>query len=124
MRLGRNLIIAAAVLALQACSSWRPVTLEAGAAPVLEANRPVRATRQDGSTVVLYEPRVVGDSLIGNAGNPPLRTAVAWRDIRDIDMLRVSVGRTAAAAGATVGAGVVVAGLAFLSVVALILGGR
>jgi hypothetical protein len=52
---------------------------------VLSTERPVRVTRLDGTVIMLADPRVVGDSLIGNVGNPPERTALLLRDVRRLE---------------------------------------
>jgi hypothetical protein len=66
--------------------------------------------RADQSTIELARPAVVGDSLVGEVGTPPVRTAVALSDVRRLEERRVSTARTT---------GLVVGGAALLFVVLL-----
>ena len=93
---------------MSGCASWYPMRMETGIAPVVDANQPVRATRINQTWVVLWHPHVVGDSLIGDVGNPPLRTAVALRDLQHLEVLARRAPRAGeVAAGIGVGAAVV-----------------
>lgn len=95
-------------LALSACASFRPVALTPGATPTIDPRHPVRATLASGARMVLYNPGILADSLVGNVGAPPVRTAVALRDIQGLETLRTSPTRTAAAVAGTVAAGYLV----------------
>ena len=78
-----------------ACHTWqqRPITSDAPIT-VVSRDRPVRVRRADQSTLELVHPQIVGDSLVGEAGNPPVRTAVALRDVTQLEERRVSAART------------------------------
>ena len=54
---------------------------------------PVRITRTDRSTLVLNDPMVVGDSIVGFAGRE--RTAVALRDVWNMERSKTQFVRTA-----------------------------
>ena len=95
---GLRMLLIASVL-LQGCTSWRTVPSSTGVAPVLSTERPVRVSLSDGTVIVLESPRIAGDSLIGNLGNPPERLAVAMADVEGLAERNVSVGRSAAAVG-------------------------
>lgn len=90
---------------LPGCHAWKRRDLPAGPAPAAVSDgRPVRVTRADGAVLVLHGARVAGDSLVGEAGTPPRRTAVALADVRTAEERRLSRGRTAALVVVTVGA--------------------
>ena len=112
---GLRMLLIASVL-LQGCTSWRTVPSSTGVAPVLSTERPVRVSLSDGTVIVLESPRIAGDSLIGNLGNPPERLAVAMADVTALDERKVSVGRSAAAVGVGVGALTVLFGILILAV--------
>jgi hypothetical protein len=103
----RVLLLLIGVLVLPSCSGWHPTRVAPEIAPVIDASRPVRATPQNGRPVVLWHPRVVGDSLIGEVGHPPLRTAIALRDLRRLDEFRYSRVRTGVAVVTGLGVGFV-----------------
>ena len=92
------------LLVAQGCTSWKQRPLTAGVTPAFSTERPVRITRSDRSEIVLEHPRIEGDSLIGDVGNPPQRVAVALRDVQRIEDRSVSLARTG---GLVVGAGAV-----------------
>lgn len=100
------LIVALALL--PGCMTWKRNPMAAGSPPALSGERPVRVSRTDGSVVVLEQPRIMGDSLVGDLGSPPQRYAVAWRDIQQVDERGVSVARTS---GAVLGVGAVLLGV-------------
>lgn len=113
-------LLLSCLLVVQGCTTWKQRPLTAGVAPAISTERPVRITRSDRSEMVLEHPRLEGDSLIGDVGNPPQRVAVALRDVQRIDERSVSLARTG---GLVVGAGavlysvlVVAAALTFLIV--------
>jgi hypothetical protein len=91
---GTRGLVAAALVASAGCHSWQRRPLPADAPPAVSRGRPVRVVRADQSTLELARPAIVGDSLVGEAGTPPVRTAVALRDIRRLDERRVSAART------------------------------
>lgn len=111
-------------LALAACASFRPVTLEPGATPAIDPRYPVRATLASGARVVLYNPGILADSLVGNVGAPPVRTAVAVRDIQGLETLRTSPARSAAAgAGASAAVGGIIIFALMVTLLNAVLGG-
>ncbi len=101
----RALFLLTGLLVLAGCSGWHPTRIAPEIAPVLKAKRPVRATPENGPSVVLWRPRVVGDSLIGEVGYPPLRTAFALRDLRRLDVRGFSALRTGVAVVAVIAVG-------------------
>ena len=71
---------------LSACSSWHTQPLTP-ARVVAEQHPPaVRIGRADGKRLVLGEPQVTVDSLVGNSGGE--RASVALADIREIAVRR------------------------------------
>ncbi len=103
----RLLLLLTGLLVLPGCFGWHPTHLEPEIAPVVDQTSPVRATPNNGSSVVLWHPRIVGDSLIGHVGNPPLRTALALHDLRRLERLRYSRVRTGVAVVTGFGVGLV-----------------
>jgi hypothetical protein len=77
------------------CTSWHA---QSSPAPEVVARMngggAVRVQRHDHSWVVLRGPRVEGDSIVGMAGSPPERTAVAVADVQRIDTRGVSATKT------------------------------
>lgn len=110
----------AALLALAACTSWRPQTAPAPQVVQANASGTVRVTRRDQSVLVLRHPQMVADSIVGDAGDPPRRTAVAMADVERIDAKKVSAARTGG-----LGIGVIVLGTIVLigAATAALLGG-
>jgi CubicO group peptidase (beta-lactamase class C family) len=84
----------ALLFATAACTSWRPQTAPAPQVVTANANGTVRVTRHDQSVLVLRHPQVVGDSIVGDAGNPPRRAAIAMADVDRIDARKVSAAKT------------------------------
>jgi hypothetical protein len=99
MRLSRP-ALALVAIAASACTSWRPQTAPAPEVVSAQGSGTIRVTRHDQSTIVLWHPQVVGDSIVGQAGSPPRHVAVATADVERIDVRRVSASRTG---GLTVG---------------------
>lgn len=94
---GRLLLVLTGLLLLPACSGWHPTPIRPEIAPTIDASEPVRVTPQNGSAVVMWHARVVGDSLIGDVGYPATRTAFALRDLRQMEELGFSRVRTGVA---------------------------
>ena len=113
MRLATSPVLAL-LLATAACSTWRPQTAPAPQAIQANASGTVRVTRKDQSMLVLRHPSVVGDSIVGDAGDPPRRTSVALADVERVDARKVSATRTGG-----LGLGVIVVTLAVATVAAL-----
>ncbi|HEX8906250.1 MAG TPA: hypothetical protein VF771_15480 [Longimicrobiaceae bacterium] len=110
----------AAALALSACTSWRPQTAPAPEVVAAHGNGSVRVLRRDMSTIELRNPQVLGDSIVGEAGDPPRRAAIAIADVQRIDVRRVSATRTG---GLTLAVLVVASAVAVVAVLAAVLGG-
>jgi hypothetical protein len=95
-RCGLALIALAAI----ACKTWQvqPGTpTNALQWAMADSTRIVRLTLRSGATVELYEPGLVGDSIVG-LGNPRReRVAFAVADVRSVARRDVSAGRTALA---------------------------
>ena len=85
-----------------ACSTWSRRDVAPGAPVVVSDRRAVRVTRADGSVLVMTHSVIVNDSLVGVAGEPPRRVAVAVRDVERLDERRFSPARTAGLALGTV----------------------
>jgi hypothetical protein len=91
------------VLSAGACTSWRT---QPGPAPEaigrLNGSGTVRVIRRDQSVLVMINPQVVGDSIVGISGNAPQRVSVAIADVQRIDARRVSATKTGGLAIGTV----------------------
>jgi len=95
----RTMIAMLSVPALLAgCAGWRRLP-ETDNAPRLSMEKPVRVQMRDGSVLVLDQPRVQGDSLIGTLGPSHERTAVSLSAVERLDERSVSVLRTAGVVG-------------------------
>jgi len=77
---------------LPACTGWHV----GGPTPTefVERERPgqVRVTRIDGSTIVLANPTIRGDSLLGTRNGEDIRLPLS--DVSSVAVSRVSIGRT------------------------------
>lgn len=95
------------------CTSWHS---QSSPAPEvvgrLNGTGAVRVQRHDHSWVVLRGPRMQGDSIIGMAGSPPERTAVAVADVERIDSRGVSATKTGGLAAGTILIFIAVLGIA------------
>ena len=114
MRPPRLLLVISAFVVAQGCRSFQQRAMPGGEIPELSMEQPVRVTLNDGNVLVLEHPRVAGDSLIGDGGNPPQRFVVLRRDIARIEQSSVSALRTG---GLVLGVGTVV--VAVLAVIAI-----
>ena len=100
-----------------ACNTWR---VQPGPTPQVVAQRGegrLRVVLEDQSVVELVGARVVGDSIVGIAGSPPRRVAVATADVRRIDAQRVDPVRTGALAVGVVVTAIAVAAIAVYALV-------
>ncbi len=105
---------------LSACATWQRRDLPvAGVATPAPPTGRLRVTRTDQSTLVLTHALVTHDSVVGDAGAPPARVAVALRDVYRLDERHVSPVRTGGLVlgGAVVG-GVLLLGAAVAAVLA------
>ncbi len=95
------LIVAAALSA--GCTSWRPAPGDRGAL-IASAPDAVRVQPLVGQAVVLYEPSLVGEELVGFrlAGDSASRLAIPMRDVRFVEVRRFDAGRTFATAAIVV----------------------
>lgn len=93
MRLSRT-VLALVAIAASACSTWRPQTAPAPEVVSAQGSGTVRVLRRDQSSVLIWHPQVVGDSIVGMAGSPPRHVAVATADVERIDVRRVNATRT------------------------------
>ena len=111
---------AACLFAAAACQSWHPQTTPAPqVVEQMNGRGTVRVFRRDQSVMVLSQPQVVGDSIVGTTGDPPQRAAVAVADVQRIDTRRVSATKTG---GLAVGTIVLVTAVAIAAAVAALLG--
>lgn len=94
MRPRATIAIVSLTVLLAGCGGWRRIP-ETESAPRLSMEKPVRVRLRDGSVLLIDQPRVVGDSLIGNLGPTHERTAVALSAVQSLDERSVSVLRTA-----------------------------
>lgn len=87
MRRTIPVLLFAVSLAVSACHSWYPQPSPAPDAVVSRNGRGlVRVLRRDQGVTVLANARVVGDSIVGTAGNPPRHDAVALADVERIEI--------------------------------------
>jgi hypothetical protein len=86
--------VVAILLSLSACYVWRPAVLDANHEFL---NGTARLTRRDGVAVIVRGPRLVGDSIHASATRTVTPVAFALADVRQIEVHRLSRGRTAAA---------------------------
>jgi hypothetical protein len=105
--------IAIVLLMVPSCRSWQDWD---GPAATAMADRPdrIRVTHTDGRRFTLVTPVLQGDSLVGSALIGPLkapggRSAIALADIRNVELHRISGGKTVFAVGGGVAVLLVVA---------------
>jgi hypothetical protein len=115
-----SVLLATLALSTGACHSWNPQTSPAPDVIAAQPGRTMRVIRRDHSTLVLANPQVVGDSLVGTAGNPPQRVAVATADVQRIDTRSMNAWKTG---GLVMGTLLVVSAVAVAAAVAALLGG-
>lgn len=94
----RALVVLVCLALLSACTGWHTRNAPPAQA-VSEGNpRTVRITRTDGSTLVLRDPQVTGDSIAGVSVRTDSRVAVALTDVDEVQTREVSALRTGGAA--------------------------
>jgi hypothetical protein len=93
---------------LPACTGWHSLAATQPV-PQTERDQSFRVTLQDGTRLELRKARVRGDSLVGESGSKPVRTALALEQIKRIEDRRVDAGLTMSAIFAGLGLAVVVA---------------
>lgn len=82
MRLFIPVVLLLSLSAVACTTSWQT---PAGPAPqVLAAHtgETVRVVRRSAPSVILHRVEVIGDSVIGDSGDPPQRTAIALSDVQ------------------------------------------
>ena len=95
------------VVWVNACSAWKPLQLEP--ARTFRPGERVRVQRSDERYTELVQVRVVADTLIGNRIGSSTLIVVPFSDIRGIETLHLSKGRTAVVLLALVGVAAAVA---------------
>ena len=83
-----------ALLALGACRTWKPSQINAQHEFV---SGRARVRRADSTFVVMVDPRLVGDSVVGTLAGTRARMAIAFADVRLVEVSRVDPGTTALA---------------------------
>lgn len=97
------IICLACTTGVAGCTSWHTQSSPAPEVVTrLNGGGAVRVQRHDHSWVVLRAPRMEGDSIVGLAGSPPERTAVAVADVERIDARGVSAAKTGGLAAGTI----------------------
>jgi hypothetical protein len=90
--------LAAILLSLQvaSCTSWRVASVSPAQLIAEEQPAKIRVTRSDGTRLVLHQPSVQGDSLVGShaAGIAGPDRAVALVDVTAVARRRGDTGRT------------------------------
>jgi len=107
-RLARGASVGAIILCLTGCKTWRVEPVTPVQLVTVERPEVVRVGRSsDSSTVVLYQPTIIGDTLRGLPTQLAIRPVmVPLRDIRTISTRRFSLAKTLLF-GLAVGGGVV-----------------
>lgn len=103
----RPKVLAAAVLLTATACMTAPQRIEAPGT-FIPANRPDRIwiTRTDGTRLMVYEPQIYGDSLLGRTDGP-IGQDVLWMGLDQIEAVearRFDIRRTALAAGGVMAA--------------------
>lgn len=116
----RSIALAMLLWYVPACTTWQ-VTQGVTPQQLIADRHPpaVRVTLPDSSRIVLDEPSIEGDSLVGFVGAKD--SSVAAADITQIAVRKVSTGKTVglvfglALLGATIAAGVALSNMCILS---------
>ncbi|MEO7104476.1 MAG: hypothetical protein ABI311_13840 [Gemmatimonadaceae bacterium] len=120
MRAQRTLLLAVALAALttSGCTMWK---VESAPLPTLIADGErgtLRITRSDNSVVILNQPTIVNDSIVGSTdADPPQRAAIPLADVIFVQTRHRSFEKTVEGVGTTAQ---VIIGAAYLSVILLI----
>ena len=104
-------------VSLNGCQTWARYDVPTGTAPSsgVANGRPVRVSMRDGTELMMWGTRVVGDSVVGEGTGAMGRIAVPVAGVRTVEELRTNRGLNALLA---VTAGMALGGLAFLAVLA------
>lgn len=89
--LARRLIAALLLVLLAGCHSWRPTTVSPQTLISAEQPSSVRVTLLNGETVTVESPTVRNDSIVGVMD---ASVGVASRDVRSLEVRRLSIGKT------------------------------
>jgi len=102
---------------LNGCQTWARYDVPTGTAPSsgVASGRPVRVSMRDGTELMMWSTRVVGDSVVGEGTGAMGRIAVPVAGVRTVEELRTNKGLNALAA---ITAGMALGGLAILALLA------
>jgi hypothetical protein len=102
---------------LNGCQTWARYDVPTGTAPSsgVASGRPVRVSMRDGTELMMWGTRVVGDSVVGEGTGAMGRIAVPVAGVRTVEELRTNKGLNALAA---ITAGMALGGLAILALLA------
>jgi len=102
---------------LNGCQTWARYDVPTGTAPSsgVANGRPVRVSMRDGTELMMWGTRVVGDSVVGEGTGAMGRIAVPVAGVRTVEELRTNKGLNALAA---ITAGMALGGLAILALLA------
>jgi hypothetical protein len=114
----RRKLAALVALTTTACTTWQvqpgPSATSVQTASESQSGRPLRLIFRGGAFADIYEPRLVGDSIIGMSGPTSQatrqRVAFATADVQSVAANKVSVGRTVLAVAAIGLAVLIIAG--------------
>ena len=97
-------VLALCLLAGACTTSWEPQYGPVPQVAAAHSGRTVRVVRKSDVSIVLQHVQVVGDSIVGEVGNPPQRVAIPMDDVQVITVPRRddSLGKTAIVTGGTV----------------------
>lgn len=76
--------IALCIMATGCTSSWEPQYGPAPQVAAAQTGRTVRVITRDRGAVELRNVQVIDDSIVGDAGNPPQRVAIATSNVQVI----------------------------------------
>lgn len=103
---GRRAAIAALLLLvyLPACTSWRVGTPTPSAFVEREHPQRARVTRTDGTQVMVNEPTVAGDTLVGTLANhDATRVTIPLAEVQSVAVRKFSTGKTLLVVGGVLG---------------------
>ena len=108
-------------VSLNGCQTWARYDVPTGTAPSsgVANGRPVRVSMRDGTELMMWGTRVVGDSVVGEGTGAMGRIAVPVAGVRTVEELRTNKGLNALLA---VTAGIALGGLAFIALFASAMG--
>jgi hypothetical protein len=103
-RIHRSLAVVCLMGTLASCTGWRNVPVTEPL-PAFNQGGSLKVTLRNGNEFELRKVHLIGDSLIGEAGqwSMPVRRAIAARDIQKLADRHFSAGNTAGALAGVVG---------------------